>query len=162
PARDRLLYAFIENICDIVGAPSPKRIDLDCQLNAAAGFRRGFFSMFGHDRVLVLGVPLVANLTARELAGVIAHEFGHFTQGAGMRLNYVINSGNFWFARVAYQRDSWDVALETWAAESEDGRLTLLIMIVQLAVWFSRLIRKILMLVGHIVGGLLLRWMEYD
>jgi hypothetical protein len=162
PASERLLYAFIEKICDVVGAPSPKRIDLDCQLNAAAHFRRGFFSLFGHDLVLVLGLPLVANLTARELAGVIAHEFGHFTQGAGMRLNYIINSVNFWFARVAYQRDSWDVALETWAQESEDGRLALVIMIVQLAVWFSRLILKILMLVGHIVGGFMLRQMEYD
>ena len=162
PATERLLYAFIEKICDVVGAPSPKRIDLDCQLNAAAHFRRGFFSLVGHDLVLVLGLPLVANLTARELAGVIAHEFGHFTQGAGMRLNYIINRVNFWFARVAYQRDSWDVALETWAEESEDGRLALVIMMVQLAVWFSRLILKILMLVGHIVGGFMLRQMEYD
>ena len=162
PANERLLYAFIEKICDIVGAPSPKRIDLDCQLNAAAGFRRGFFSMFGNDLVLVLGLPLVANLTARELAGVIAHEFGHFTQGAGMRLNYIINSVNFWFARVAYQRDAWDVALETWAEESEDARLVLVVMTVQLAVWFSRLILKILMLIGHVVGGFMLRQMEYD
>jgi Zn-dependent protease with chaperone function len=162
PATERLLYAFIEKICDIVGAPSPKRIDLDCQINAAAGFRRGFFSMFGHDLVLVLGLPLVANLTAHELAGVIAHEFGHFTQGAGMRLNYVINSVNFWFARVAYQRDSWDVALEQWAAEVRDGRIALIIWTVQLSVWFSRLILKILMLIGHTVGGFMMRQMEYD
>ena len=162
PASERLLYAFIEKICDVVGAPSPKRIDLDCQLNAAAHFRRGFFSMFGNDLVLVLGLPLVANLTARELAGVIAHEFGHFTQGAGMRLNYIINSVNFWFARVAYQRDSWDVALESWAAEVNDGRVALVIWTVQLSVWFSRLILKILMLIGHIVGGFMLRQMEYD
>jgi len=57
PASERLLYAFIEKICDVVGAPSPKRIDLDCQLNAAAHFRRGFFSMFGNDLVLVLACP---------------------------------------------------------------------------------------------------------
>jgi len=162
PASERLLYAFIEKICDVVGAPSPKRIDLDCQLNAAAHFRRGFFSMFGNDLVLVLGLPLVANFTARELAGVIAHEFGHFTQGAGMRLNYIINSVNFWFARVAYQRDSWDVALQNWSAEAEDGRVALVILTVQLSVWFSRLILKILMLIGHIVGGFMLRQMEYD
>lgn len=162
PANERLLYAFIEKICDVVGAPSPKRIDLDCQLNAAAHFRRGFFSLFGNDLVLVLGLPLVANLTARELAGVIAHEFGHFTQGAGMRLNYIINSVNFWFARVAYQRDSWDVALESWSAEVNDARVAIIIWTVQLSVWFSRLILKILMLVGHIVGGFMLRQMEYD
>ena len=162
PANERLLYAFIEKICDIVGAPSPKRIDLDCQLNAAAGFRRGFFSLFGHDLVLVLGLPLVANLTARELAGIIAHEFGHFTQGAGMRLNYIITRVNVWFARVAYQRDAWDVALESWAAEVRDGRVALVVWTIQLSVWFSRLILKVLMLIGHIVCGFMLRQMEYD
>jgi Zn-dependent protease with chaperone function len=162
PANERLLYAFIEKICDVVGAPSPKRIDLDCQINAAAHFRHGFFSLFSNDLVLVLGLPLVANLTARELAGVIAHEFGHFTQGAGMRLSYIINSVNFWFARVAYQRDSWDVALESWAAEVNDARLAIIVWSIQLSVWFSRLILKLLMLVGHIVGGFMLRQMEYD
>ena len=162
PASERLLYAFIEKICDIVGAPSPKRIDLDCQLNAAAGFRRGFFSMFGHDLVLVLGLPLVANLTARELAGVIAHEFGHFTQGAGMRLNYIVNRVNYWFARVAYERDSWDVTLESWAEEAKDGRVALVIMTIQLSVWFSRLVLKLLMFVGLTVSGFMMRQMEYD
>jgi len=162
PANERLLYAFIEKICDIVGAPSPKRIDLDCQLNAAAGFRRGFFSLFSHDLVLVLGLPLVANLTARELAGIIAHEFGHFTQGTGMRLNYIINSVNMWFARVAYQRDAWDVALEDWSNEVEDGRVAMIVWSIQLAVWFSRLILKLLMFIGVIVGGFMLRQMEYD
>jgi hypothetical protein len=162
PANERLLYAFIEKICDIVGAPSPKRIDLDCRLNAGAGFRRGFFSLFSHDLVLVLGLPLVANLTARELAGVVAHEFGHFTQGSGMRLSYIIDSVNRWFARVAYQRDAWDVWLETWSNETEDGRVAIIVWTIQLAVWFSRLVLKLLMYLGVIVSGFMSRHMEYD
>jgi hypothetical protein len=162
PAHEPLLYAFIEKICDIVGAPSPKRIDLDCQLNAAAGFRRGFLSFLGHDLVLVIGLPLAANLSARELAGVMAHEFGHFTQGVGMRLSYLIRTINFWFARVAYERDAWDVALERWSMEAEDLRVTLVIWTVQVSVWFCRLILKLLMFIGHIVGGFMLRQMEYD
>lgn len=163
PASERLLYAFIEKVCDIVGAPSPKRIDLDCRINAAAGFRRGFFSLFSNDDlVLVLGLPLVSNLTARELAGVIAHEFGHFTQGTGMRLTYLISSINIWFARVAYQRDAWDVALETTAAGIRDVRILVFIWAIQIAVWFSRLILKILMRIGLVVGGFMMRQMEYD
>jgi Zn-dependent protease with chaperone function len=163
PANERLLYAFIEKVCDIVGAPSPKRIDLDCRINAAAGFRRGFFSMFSNDDlVLVLGLPLVSNLTARELAGVIAHEFGHFTQGTGMRLTYLISSINIWFARVAYQRDAWDVALERTAAGIRDIRILIFIWAIQIAVWFSRLILKLLMRIGLVVGGFMMRQMEYD
>jgi len=162
PADNPLLYAFISKICDAVGAPAPRRIDLNCQLNAAAGFRRGFWSLFSNDLVLVIGLPLAGNLTARELAGVIAHEFGHFTQGAGMRLSYVILAINDWFARVAYERDEWDVALEQWAQETDDGRAALLVWTVQLSVWLSRLVLKTLLYTGHIIGGFMLRQMEYD
>src|SRR5581483_3330711 len=49
PASEPLLYAFIEKICDLVGAPSPRRIDLNCDLNASASFRRGFFGMSSSD-----------------------------------------------------------------------------------------------------------------
>jgi hypothetical protein len=162
PAENPLLYAFIAKICDVVGAPAPKRIYLDCELNASASFHDGFRGMARNDLVLTIGLPLVANFSARELAGVIAHEFGHFTQGAGMRLNYLIRSINFWFARVAYQRDAWDEALENWSNEVQDGRMALIVWSIQIAIWFSRSILKLLMLASHIIAGFMLRQMEYD
>lgn len=162
PSDNPLLYAFIAKISDAVGAPSPIRIDLNCDLNASAGFRRGFLSMMGSDLVLTIGLPLVANLSTREFAGVIAHEFGHFTQGTGMRLSYIIRSINFWFARVAYERDAWDAGLEQWSDEEQDWRMALVVWTAQIAVWFSRLVLKLLLFAGHIIGGFLLRQMEYD
>lgn len=162
PADNPLLYAFIEKICETVGAPSPKRIDLDCELNASAGFRRGMWSMFGNDLVLTIGLPLVANLSAAEFAGVVAHEFGHFTQSVGLRLSYLIRAVNFWFIRVVYQRDAWDYALEQWAAEAEDAWVAIIVFCAQLGVGFARLILRILMFIGLLVGGFMLRQMEYD
>jgi len=162
PSDNPLLYAFIAKICDAVGAPTPQRIDMDCNLNASAGFRRGFRSMLGNDLVLTIGLPMVASFSTRELAGVIAHEFGHFTQGAGMRLSYIIRTINMWFVRVAYQRDAWDEALEDWSHEVEDGRVAMVVWSVQIAVWFSRLFLKLLLYTGHIIAGFMLRQMEYD
>lgn len=162
PQAEPLLFAFIERICRVVRAPLPRRIDLDCQLNAAAGFRRGFLSFLGNDLTLTLGLPLVANLTAREFAGVIAHEFGHFTQSVGMRLSYIIRSVNFWFARVVFERDAWDVALEEWEQEEQDWRVTLILGIARLGVMFSRLILHSLMLAGHAVSSFMLRQMEFN
>ena len=162
PADNPLLYAFIEKICETVGAPSPKRIDLDCDLNASASFRRGMWSMAGNDMVLTIGLPLVANLSAAEFAGVVAHEFGHFTQSVGMRLSYLIRSVNHWFIRVVYQRDAWDEALEEWAAESEDAWVTIIVMFAQIGVWFARMILRILMYTGLLIGGFMIRQMEYD
>jgi len=42
PGSNLPLFAFIARICELIGAPMPKRIDLDCQLNAAAGSARRF------------------------------------------------------------------------------------------------------------------------
>ncbi len=162
PGAEPTLYAFIARICELVGAPMPNRIDLDCQLNAAAGFRRGFASLFGNDLVLVIGVPLVGSFNMRAFAGIIAHEFGHFTQGFGMRLSYIVRSVNGWFARVVYERDAWDVLLEEWAMEAEDWRVMLIVNLARLGVWFSRLFLMLLMLIGHGVSCFLLRQMEYD
>jgi Zn-dependent protease with chaperone function len=162
PEIEPTLFAFINLLCETVGAPKPRRIDIDCRLNASAGFRRGFASMFGHDLVLTIGLPLVAGMNLREFAGVIAHEFGHFTQGLAMRLSYVIIRINMWFARVAYERDAWDLRLEVWAAESEDGRLAILFLAAKFAVWCSRLVLKILMFIGLAVSCFLDRQMEYD
>jgi hypothetical protein len=67
--------------------------------------------MFGNDLVLTIGMPLVAGMSLRQFAGVLAHEFGHFSQGAGMRLSFIIRSINLWFMRVVYERDDWDERL---------------------------------------------------
>ena len=162
PGVEQTLYAFIAKICDLVGAPMPKRIDLDCQLNAAASLRRGVWSLFSNDLVLTIGVPLVAGLNMRQFAGVVAHEFGHFTQGFGMRLSYIIRSVNGWFARVVYERDAWDQALEEWGMNAEDWRVLLVLNCARLGVWFSRTCLMGLMFFGHGVSCFLLRQMEYD
>ena len=91
------LFAFIDRICDLVCAPRPRRVLVDLQVNASASFRRGFLSLFGQDLTLTIGLPLVAGLNVRQFGGVLAHEFGHFAQGAGMRLTFVIRSVNAWF-----------------------------------------------------------------
>jgi Zn-dependent protease with chaperone function len=156
-----LLFAFVDRICEQVGAAKPKRIDVDCQVNASAGFRRGVLSMFGNDLVLTIGLPLMAGLSARQFAGVLAHEFGHFAQGTGMRLSYLIRSLNMWFLRVVYQRDSLDEQLQSGASQV-DVRIGWILYLAMGAVWLSRRVLWALMRVGDVVGGYLLRQMEFD
>ena len=81
-----LLFAFVERLCDVVGAPKPSRIDVDTNVNASASFREGWWGFIRKDLVLTIGLPLVAGMDLRMLTGVLAHEFGHFAQGTGMRL----------------------------------------------------------------------------
>ena len=52
-AQEPLLFAFVDKVCDAVRAPRPRRIDVDCDVNASASFRRGMLSFFGNDLVPV-------------------------------------------------------------------------------------------------------------
>jgi len=92
---------------------------------------------------------------------VLAHEFGHFAQGAGMKLTYIIRAISGWFARVVYERDEWDVLLVR-AAHSVDIRLGVFVHMIRFAVWVTRRILWVLMYFGHLISCFMLRQMEYD
>ena len=95
--KEPTIFALVEEICRALGAPVPTEIVVDCDANAAASFRGGAAGMMRGELVLMIGLPLVAGLSAQEFAGVLAHEFGHFTQRAGMRLTWIVRSINAWF-----------------------------------------------------------------
>ena len=161
PKGEPYLFQFVYAMCELVGAPRPTRIDAVYQMNAWARFRRGPLSLFRNDLVLTIGAPLIAGLTIRQFAGVLAHELGHFRQGLGVRLSYLIRRVNDWFARVVYERDVWD----EWLAESAndyDIILSWVLSLAELGVFISRLILRLLMTVGDAVCGVLMRQMEYD
>ena len=161
PEDEPLLFEFVDRICKAVNSPRPRRIDIDCNINASASFRRGILSMAGNDLVLTLGMPLVAGLTMRQFGGVLAHEFGHFAQGAGMRLSFLIRSISHWFTRVVYERDAWDEKLAD-LSRSVDIRIGWLLYLTRFGIWLARSVLWVLMIAGHFVSGILLRQMEFD
>jgi Zn-dependent protease with chaperone function len=161
PAQLPRLYQFIAHLSDLLRVAMPKRIYLDCELNASAGFRRGWVSFLGNDLALTLGLPLVAGMNTRQLAAVVAHELGHCNQAFAMRVDYVISRVDGWFVRVVYERDTWDEAFDEWADSVEDWRLSLIAACARLAVWLSRKVLLLLMLIGHAASCFLSRQMEF-
>ncbi len=161
PAQHPRLYQFIAHISELLKVSMPKRIYLDCSLNASAGFRRGWLSFLRRDLVLTLGLPLVAGLNTRQFASVVGHELGHCTQGLAMRLSFIIDGIDAWFLRVIYARDTWDEALEEWSDSVEDWKFGIIVACVNLAVWWSRKLLAFLMLTGHAASCFLSRQMEY-
>lgn len=162
PGAEPMLYSFISKICQSVGAPQPRRIEIDCQLNASASLAPGLGGIVGGSLILTIGLPLVAGLTLQEFGGVVAHEFGHFTQGFAMRLRSLIGRVNRWFARVVYGRDDWDL----WLAEAQAGEsstfTSFLFTCMEWAVKLSRLVLRLLMHLGRAASCFLSRQMEFD
>ena len=156
------LFDFVDRLCDAVGAPRPNRIDVDTEVNASAGLRRGFASFFRNDLVLTIGLPLVSGFKAPHLAGVLAHEFGHFSQAGGMRFGYAIRRVNRWFSRVVYERDSWDERLDRWQRKSDFLQAQIIVGTTRGCVWLSRRILWVLRQIGLILSSYLSRQMEFD
>jgi Zn-dependent protease with chaperone function len=161
PSREPQLFAFVEQLCRQVRAPIPRQIRVDHQANASASFRPGFVSFLRGDLVLTIGLPLSSSLSLRQLTGVLAHEFGHFAQSAGLRLSYVIRLVSLWFGRLVYERDAWDDRLKTWSEET-DLRIGIFLFAARFFVWLTRKLLFLLMLLGHFLSSFLLRQMEYD
>jgi len=161
PSRSPTLFAFVELLQRAVGAPMPRTIHVDCAVNASAGPRQGFYSLLRGDLLLTIGLPLVAGLSAGQLAAVLAHELGHFAQGSGMRLSHLVRSVNAWFARVVYERDELDLWL-TKASTESGGWASVVLMLARLFVWLTRGVLWALMLAGHAVSTFMLRQMELD
>lgn len=157
-----ILFEFVRHVCSEVGAPMPKRIDIDNEVNASASFRMGWWSILrGNDLVLTLGMPLVSGLSLQQLAGVLAHEFGHFSQGAGMRVSYILRSINLWFVRAVYERDTMDEWLST-ASSSLDLRISWVLYLARFAVYLSRWFLYGLLLLGNLLTGFIQQQMEFD
>jgi len=162
PAQEPTLFAFVGRLCAAVGAPRPREIHVDCNVNASASFRRGLLSLVTGDLVLTVGLPLAAGLTVRQLGGVLAHELGHFAQGAGMRLTFVIRGISQWLARVVYERDVWDVRLVEASRGGTHWSIQAIAGLARGFVWLTRKVLFALMWVGHVVSSFMLRQMELD
>jgi hypothetical protein len=117
--------------------------------------------MLGNDLVLTIGLPLVAGLSLREFTGVLAHEFGHFAQGTGMRLTYVVRMTSAWLERVVYHRDRLDEWLVRWS-RGGDIRIMIILSVLRLGIGFTRIIMWFFMKAGELVSCFMLRQMEYD
>ncbi len=155
------LFQFIGAICREVGSQPPSRVEIDCSINASVRFREGWSSLNDGDLTLTLGLPLVAGLPATHLGGVIAHEFGHFRQDAGLRLTFVVRSLSAWLWRVVHERDLLDEYLNDTSEESS-VLVALPLHLARFGIDLSRRFLRLLMLAGHAACCRLLRQMEFD
>ena len=74
-ADEPRLMALIDEEAKAAGETVPEDIYLTMEANAAVMQRSRT------HRVMIVGIPLLHILTERELRGVIAHEFGHYSGG---------------------------------------------------------------------------------
>lgn len=162
PEQEREFVTAVHALCGVIGVRPPSSILLGNDVNAWVQFDDGWRGWLGGRRRLSIGLPLVVGMSARQLVGVLAHEFGHFAQGTGMRCAYLINSVNRWLESRAYHPDAWDERLRHWRAESQDLYTVLITGTASVCLRLVRLLMRGLFQLSFRASQRLSQEMEFD
>src|SRR5207302_1007977 len=104
-----ILFGFIHQLCEELGAPEPHKVFVSPDVNAAVMPRTSLLNLFVEPKKdLLIGMGLVNCVNLSEFKAVLAHEFGHFSQSAmASSYTYVASriigdlvDGEDWFDRL--------------------------------------------------------------
>ncbi len=104
-----VLFGFIHQLCEELGAPEPNKVYVSPDVNAAVMPRTSLVNLFVEPKKdLLIGMGLVNCVNLSEFKAVLAHEFGHFGQSAmASSYTYVASriigdlvDGEDWFDRL--------------------------------------------------------------
>jgi Zn-dependent protease with chaperone function len=133
------LFAMIDEIVAEVDTQKPKQVYLTPDVNAAVFYDSSFWSMFlPVPKNLVIGVGLVNTVTKNELRGILAHEFGHFSQRS-MKVGSYVYQVN----RVIYNLVNDDKKLDSFTGTLAEASAAVGIFAI-LASFVNRGIKEIL------------------
>lgn len=154
------LWAFINKICEETGAPRPKSIYVDPDVNAYVAYSNMWLSLFLPVRKeLTVGLGLTDCLNLSEFKAVISHEFGHFAQSS-MKIGSYIISANTIIHDMIFDRDKWDDLLDQWRAS--DIRLSAAAWVITPIIWVIRQVLNLFYQFLNIMYSSLSREMEFN
>jgi Zn-dependent protease with chaperone function len=95
------LFAIIDEVVKEVNTSMPKHVYLTPEVNASVFFNSSFWSMFFPvKKNLTIGLGLMNTHTEIELKGIIAHEFGHFSQKSLRLSSYVYHVNKIIYSMI--------------------------------------------------------------
>lgn len=113
-SKNPKLWQFLQKICKETGAPEPKNIYIDPDVNAYVMYSNVWLSLIlPVQKEITIGLGLIDCLNLSEFKAVISHEFGHFAQSS-MKIGSYIMSANTIIHDMIYSRDKWDELFEQW------------------------------------------------
>lgn len=154
------LFNFIRRLSAEVGAPFPKKIFVNHEINASVFYNSTILSLFMPvKKNLLIGLGLVNSVNLSEFKAIMAHEFGHFAQSSMKLGSYVYMANNIIYDMV-YERDYWDQTLERW--KTLDFRISVFAWILSPIIWIVRQFMNLLYQGLNMLHSALSRQMEYN
>lgn len=155
------LFQAIREVALETQCPMPKKVYLSPDVNACVFYNTSFWSIFFPvKKNLEIGLGLFNATNTDELKGILAHEFGHFSQKS-MKVGSTVYIANTVIYNLAFQEDKWDKWVDEWCVIPIQslaffGKFTRI---------FTNLVKRILQYMYRVVNHSyfkLSRQMEYD
>lgn len=149
-----VLYAFVTAIARQVGAPVPHQIHLQPQANATA-IRQG------RQLQLSLGGPLFLGLDLKSMAGVIAHELGHFSQTGASWISRFVRRVTHWLVEAVGHTEA--VTESVADVDTDSSRMALVLaMFIRFTLWLGWMYLLALAAAAIGISRFLMRRQEFD
>lgn len=143
PDEHPRLFDFIERLCEETGAPPPRRVFVNFEVNGFASYNISLFHLFvPAAKNLTIGLGLVNAINLTEFKAFLAHEFGHISQKS-MKLGSYVYSARRIISDLVYGYDFFDRFIDGW--RSLDVRLS----------WPAWMFYGILWTLRKFMGGML-------
>lgn len=159
-AQEPKLFKFLHQLADEIGAPKPHRVFITAEVNAAVFYDLSLINLiFPSKKNLIIGLGLVNVLNLGELKAVLAHEFGHFSQGSMMVGRWVYVAQQI-IAHMVATRDWLDSVVRF--ISRFDLRVAWVGWILGLIIWSIRSLMDTLFRIVVIAERALSREMEFN
>lgn len=99
------LFKLLDKVRERTGGPRFDEVLIDGELNAAVVQRPRLGLLGWYRNTLVLGLPLLFLLSSRQLASVVAHEYGHLSGAHGKLSAWIYRTRRGWL-RLAELREA--------------------------------------------------------
>lgn len=131
-----VLYKFLTELAEDVGAPRPHRVFISPNVNASVSYDLSILNLIiPTKKNLIIGLGLVNSLNRSEFKAVLAHEFGHFAQRS-MAVGRWVYIGEQIASHIITKRDALDRGLDFLS--SIDLRVAWIGWIMRSIVWSIR------------------------
>ena len=118
PQDEPQLFTLIQEIVEEANTQFPKRVYLSGSVNAAVFYDSSFWSMFFPiKKNLEIGLGLVNGINQSEFKAILAHEFGHFSQGS-MKVGSYVYQVNQVIYNLLYENDAFGKWIQRWSSIS--------------------------------------------
>ena len=114
-AKQPVLAELLTRIAAQIDSPAPAQLDLECSTRFRAALSAAAPFLPGRHIKLTLGLPLLACLSAGQLAGVIAGQMALVRRHAACRMTNIIRSINGWLWQSVYGSSRFDQWLRRMA-----------------------------------------------